>query len=54
MNEVTVTNADAVEVIRLIDEYLNKGGTGLDAEKLETFLNALREADNILIRETDQ
>jgi hypothetical protein len=49
MDEAKVTTSEAVEVIRLIYEYLNKGGTGFDAEKLENFLDAILEADRIVI-----
>ena len=47
--EITITSADAVEAMRLIQEYLYKGGTGFDAEALERVLEALGEADRITI-----
>lgn len=49
LTEITVTNADASEAIALIREYLEKGGTGFDYAKLETMLEALQEADRIVI-----
>ncbi|UOF80893.1 hypothetical protein [Caudoviricetes sp.] len=39
----------AKEAARLIQEYLYKGGTGFDAEKLERVMCALLEADEIEI-----
>ena len=47
--EITISNADAFEVIKLIQEYLFKGGTGFDAEVLERVLDVLWEADRIII-----
>ena len=47
--EITVSNTDVFEAIKLIQEYLFKGGTGFDAEALERFLDALWEADRIII-----
>jgi len=43
----------AEEAARLIQEYLHKGGTGFDAEKLERVMCALLEADEIEIEEDE-
>lgn len=51
--EITITSADAVEGIRLIQEYLHKGGVGFDAGALERLLEALQEADRIVITPED-
>ena len=47
--EITITSADAFEAIKLIQEYLYKGGTGFDGDALERVLDALGEADRIVI-----
>ena len=47
--EITITSDDAYEVMKLIREYLNKGGTGLDSEALERVQEALSAADRIVI-----
>jgi len=47
--EATISNAEAVEVMRLIKEYLYQGGTGFNADKLERVLYVLEWADRIVI-----
>ena len=45
----TISHHAAVEVIRLIEEYLYQGGTGRDEHALIEALHALEEADAIEI-----
>lgn len=50
MNKLaTISHHAAVEVIRLIEEYLYQGGTGRDEHALIEALHALEEADAIEI-----
>jgi UDP-N-acetylmuramyl tripeptide synthase len=49
--EVTITDDDAKEAMKLIQEYLYKGGEGLNYEALERVLQALGEADRIIIQQ---
>ena len=49
METAKLTNAQASETIKLIQEYFFKGGVGFDNDKLESMLNALIEADQIII-----
>ena len=49
--DATISNAAAVEVIRLIEEYLHQGGTGRDETLLVEALRALEDADHITIEE---
>ena len=51
--EMTITSYDAVEAIKLIEEYLHKGGTGFDNEALERVHRALQQADRIVIDSGD-
>jgi hypothetical protein len=47
--ESTISLKDTLEVIKLIREYLNKGGSGLSNEALERVLEALEWSDRIVI-----
>ena len=47
--EVTISGHAAIETIRLIEEYLQQGGTGRDENALLETLQALEEADRIVI-----
>lgn len=47
--EIIITDEAALEAINLINEYLFKGGTGFDNEKLESVCLALSAADQIVI-----
>lgn len=44
-----ISVSDIEQVIELINQYLQKGGSGLDNEGLERALNAFQEADRIEI-----
>lgn len=47
--EIVITSADAFEVMKLIEEYLHKGGQGLNQDALERVYHALGNADRITI-----
>jgi hypothetical protein len=47
--EVTIQSADALEALKLINEYLRHGGIGFDHDALERVAEALNEADRIVI-----
>ena len=47
--EITITNAAAIEAKRLIEEYMFQGGSGFNVDLLEQVLDALGEADRIVI-----
>jgi hypothetical protein len=47
--EVTIQNKDALEALKLINEYLLQGGIGFDHDALERFAEALSEADSFVI-----
>ena len=47
--EATISGHAAIETIRLIKEYLQQGGTGRDENALLETLQALEEADRIVI-----
>jgi hypothetical protein len=47
--EIIITDEAALEAINLINDYLFKGGTGFDNEKLESVCLALSAADQIVI-----
>ncbi len=47
--EATISGHAAIETIRLIEEYLQQGGTGRDETALLEALQALEEADRIVI-----
>lgn len=47
--EATITNSEAVEVMKLIKEYLYQGGNGFNADKLESVLYAFEWANRIVI-----
>lgn len=51
--EITISVEAAVEAKRLIQEYLFQGGAGFDADLLEQVLDALDEADRIVIGEEE-
>lgn len=53
MDVYKISNAQAREAIKLIQEYLHKGGTGLDTDKLDAVLKALYHADQIDIGDND-
>lgn len=48
--EFEISSESAIEVIRLIEEYLFQGGTGRNEEILLECLAALQEADRIVIK----
>jgi hypothetical protein len=48
-NQIIITDEAALEAINLINDYLFKGGTGFDNEKLESVCLALSAADQIVI-----
>ena len=50
-SETTISLLAAIEVIKLIEEYLTQGGTGFDAELLTEALEGLRWGDRIVIEE---
>jgi hypothetical protein len=47
--EVTIQNKDALEALKLINEYLMQGGIGFDHDALERFAEALSEANRIVV-----
>ena len=47
--EITITSADAFEAMKLIQDYLQEGGTIYDKEALERVEQALSKADRIVI-----
>jgi hypothetical protein len=47
--ELTLSSSDALEAMKLISEYLRKGGTGFDDEALARVYDALIQADKIII-----
>lgn len=47
--EALITSEEANEVAYLIQEYLNKGGTGFCETSLLNVFDALQEADRIVI-----
>lgn len=47
--EIIISSEDAFEAMKLIEEYLHKGGHGLDADALERVFDALSAADRIVI-----
>lgn len=51
--EALITSEEANEVAYLIQEYLNKGGTGFCEASLLNVFDALQEADRIVIIEND-
>lgn len=53
MTECTISGKAAIEVIRLIDEYLFQGGDGRDEELLVEAREALEMADRIVIQGDD-
>ncbi len=51
--EAFITSEEANEVAYLIQEYLNKGGTGFCETSLLNVFAALQDADRIVIIEDD-
>lgn len=49
MDIYKISNEQAIEAIKLIQEYLHKGGTGFDTDKLDAVLEAFLHADQINI-----
>ena len=47
--EITISRAAADNLAGLIEEYLTQGGTGFDADALAEALDAICNADCILI-----
>ena len=52
--EITVSQAAAAAAYDLLFEYIKEGGTGHDEEGILEFMDALGEADRIVILEEDQ
>jgi len=52
--EITITEAAAIEAKRLIEEYMFQGGTGFSVDLLEQVMDALGEADRIVIVPNDE
>jgi hypothetical protein len=52
--EMTVSEEAARATAALIHDYLSKGGTGLDADALTDMMDALIEADRIVIADEEE
>jgi hypothetical protein len=52
--EWAITSKDALEAIKLINEYLTQGGTGFDDDALGRVAEALAWADRVRIVKSEE